>query len=182
VRGGGGGFSKRRGGTTSSDADGGPGSAGFVPGSDGNLMWNTTQPIGDRPILLYVFDGHVAEGSSFEYAKSVELAIFGSKENKELLKEARGFVCEKICNSAHEFLRQVKGREPVSGFLAANMEKSDQRKVQVLFLDARGKLISTFTDPKAIKEGGAAFLREMKRAREENARRLLAEPPPPKQA
>ncbi len=92
-------------------------------------------------------------------------------KNKEIIKEAREFVCEKVCLSDHEFLRKVKGREPVNTYLLANMEKGEQRKVQVLFLDADGKPIATFTDPKALKEGVPALLREMRKAKEENAKR-----------
>ncbi len=98
-------------------------------------------------------------------------------KNKELIKEARGFVCEKICVADHEFLRKVKGREPVNAFLAASMEKNEQRKVQVMFLDSQGKLISVFSEPKSMKEGAPALLRELKKAREENARRLAAAVP-----
>jgi hypothetical protein len=146
----------------------------FTPGQDGNLAWNTTQPIVARPILLYIFDGHVFEGSNYDYSKTIELGMF---KNKELIKESRDFVCEKICIDDHEFLRKVKGREPVNGFLAANMEKKEQRVVQLAFLDSSGRLISVFDDPKALKDGVPALRKAMRQAREENARRLEAAAP-----
>jgi len=146
----------------------------FTPGQDGNLTWNTTQAIADRPILLYTFNGHVFDGKEFDYSRSVELELF---KNKEVIKLAREFVCEKICVSDHEFLRQVKGREPVNAFLASSMEKPDQRKVRVTFLDRSGRLIATFDDPKALKDGAPALLRAMRAAAAENARRRTAEAP-----
>jgi hypothetical protein len=94
------------------------------------------------------------------------------------VKLMRDFVCEKVCVSDHEFLRKVKGREPISEFLTANMEKSSQRKVQLMLLDSKGKLIGTFDDPKALKEGAPALLRAAKKAREENSKRLAAAAPP----
>jgi CDP-glycerol glycerophosphotransferase (TagB/SpsB family) len=170
---GGGGFGRRA--RTGGSGDGAGGAEWFTPGQDGNFAWNTTQAIADRPILLYTFDGHIYEGKDFDYSKRMELELF---LDKEIVKLARDFVCEKICISEHEFLRKVKGREPISAFLAANMEKPVQRKVQIAMLDSSGKLIAVFNDPKQLKEGAPALLRELKKAREENAKRLAAAAPP----
>jgi hypothetical protein len=167
---GGGGLGRKR--PTTGGGDGGGTAADlFTPGQDGNFNWNSTTPIGSKPILLYVFNGHIYEGSVFEYSKSLELGLF---KDKEIVKEARDFTCEKICLSDHEFLRKVKGREPVTDFLARTMEKADKRKVSLLFLDSSGFPIANFTDPKAIKEGSPALLKAMRAAKEENSKRLAA--------
>src|SRR5262245_43336089 len=166
---GGGGLGKRR--PTTGSGDGGSAADFFTPGQDGNFNWNSTTPIGSKPILLYVFNGHIWEGSAFDYSKSLELGLF---KDKEVVKEAREFTCEKICLSDHEFLRKVKGREPVSDFLVRAMEKAEKRKVSLLFLDSAGFPIATFTDPKAIKEGSPALLKAMRAAKEENLKRLAA--------
>lgn len=167
---GGGGLGRRRPSTGGGDG-GGTAADLFTPGQDGNFNWNSTSPIGAKPILLYVFNGHIYEGSAFDYSKSLELGLF---KDKEIVKEARDFTCEKICLSDHEFLRKVKGREPVTDFLTRTMEKADKRKVSLLFLDSSGFPIATFTDPKAIKEGSPALLKAMRAAKEENSKRLAA--------
>jgi hypothetical protein len=176
MRGGGGGFGRRPAPTTGGGGDGGVAGDTFTPGQDGSLAWNTTQPIADKPILLYVFDGHVFEGTGFDYSKKVELEFL--KNNKELIAESRGFTCEKICRADHEFLRKVKGREPVNAFLAANLEKPEQRKVQILLLDSTGQLIATFAnDPKQLKTGAAGLLKLLRDAKVENQKRLEAAAP-----
>lgn len=168
MRTGGGGFGRRRASNTGS-GDGGGEADLFTPGQDGNLSWNGTQPIGSKPLLVYVFNGHVYDGSLFDYSKRLETELL---KNPEVIKEARDFVCEKVCIGDHEFLRKVKGREPITAYLAGNFAKPEQRKVQLFFLDSTGSLISVFNDPKAIKEGSPALLREMRKAKEVNAKRL----------
>jgi len=176
MRAGGGGF-RRRSPSTGSNGDGSGSGAWFIPGSDGNLQWNTTQPIGEKPILLYVFNGHIFEGPAYDYSANFELDLLAKKDDsKELLEEARAFVCEKVCLSDHEFLRQVKGREAVSEFLASKMGNLDQRKVHVLLLDSKGKLIQALDGKKPFKGGIPGLLKAMRAAREENARRLAAQP------
>ena len=173
---GGGGFAKRRPSTTGGGGDGVVADAEekFTPGQDGSFAWNSTQPIEGRPILLYVFNGHKSEGREFDYSKSLETALFA---NKEVAKEARAFVCEKVCIEDHEFLRKVKGREPVTTFLTSTMEKAEQRKSSLLLLDANGALISSFDDPKSLKEGAAALMRDLKKAKAENSKRLAPAAP-----
>ncbi|MSR45601.1 MAG: hypothetical protein EXS13_00775 [Planctomycetes bacterium] len=143
----------------------------FTPGQDGSLTWNGTNPIGSKPILIYVFNGHIYEGTHFDYSRTLETTLF---KDKDVIKESRDFVCEKVCIDDHEFLRKIKGREQVTAFLAKAMEKPEQRKVQLLFVDSTGQLIANFTDPKAIKEGAPALLKALRAAKEENAKRLTA--------
>lgn len=172
---------KRR--PTTGGGDGnGSGTENFTPGQDGSLTWNGTQPINGKPILVYVFNGHIYEGTQFDYSNTLETVLF---KDKDVIKEAREFICEKVCVGDHELLRKVKGREAIADYFARNMAKPEQRKVQLLFLDATGAPISAFTDPKAIKEGAPALLKAMRAAREENAKRLAlaaAKPAPAKPA
>ncbi|MBM4015013.1 MAG: hypothetical protein FJ293_08625 [Planctomycetes bacterium] len=175
IRGGGGGMRKRRSSTGSGDGSG-SGADAFTPGSDGNFAWNGTTPINGKPILVYVFDGHIYEGTNYDYSDKLENALF---KDKEVVKESRDFICEKVCIGDHEILRKLKGREPVTEFFAKTMAKPEQRKVQLLFLDSTGQLIATFTDPKAIKEGVPALVKAMRAAKEENAKRLAANPVAP---
>ncbi len=170
MRSGGGGFGRRKPSSTGSGDGGGSGDL-FTPGQDGNLSWNGTQPIANKPILVYVFDGHIYDGSVFDFSKRIETELL---KDPQVIKEARDFVCEKVCVGDHEFLRKVKGREALTAYLTANLAKPEQRKVQLFFLDSTGQWISTFNDPKAIKEGAPALLREMRKAKEENAKRLAA--------
>ena len=169
MRAGGGGYGRRRPSSTGSGDGGGSGSDLFTPGQDGNLAWNGTQPIGSKPILVYVFNGHIYDGSLFDYSKRLETELL---KNPEVIKEARDFICEKVCIGDHELLRKVKGREAVTAYLAAHYAKPEQRKVQLFFLDSTGALISVFNDPKAMKEGAPALLREMRKAKEANVKRL----------
>jgi hypothetical protein len=179
MRSGGGGMRRRRSTTGSGDGSG-SGADAFTPGSDGNLTWNGTTPINGKPILVYVFNGHIYEGTNYDYSDTLENTLF---KDKEVVKESRDFVCEKVCIGDHELLRKVKGREPVTEFFAKTMAKPEQRKVQLLFLDSTGQWIASFTDPKAIKEGVPALLKAMRAAKEENAKRLAAKPvDPPKDA
>lgn len=168
----GGGFGRRRAKTGSGDGSG-SGSDLFVPGSDGNLSWNGTKPIAGKPILLYVFDGHIYDGSAFDYSKRLETELF---KHKDVIQAARDFICEKVCIGDHEFLRKVKGREPVTEYLATTFEKPESRKVKLLFLDATGKAIAAFDDPKALKEGVPALLAQLREAAKVNAQRLAELP------
>lgn len=142
----------------------------FTPGQVGRLAWNDSQPIDGRPILLYVFNGHLFDGDDFDYSKELEQKLFDSKEVRRL---ASDFVCEKICLGAHEFLREVEGREAIHAFLSATMELPEQRKVGLYLLDSSGGLISSFT-AKEMRGGAPVLLREIRKATAENGRRVTA--------
>ena len=101
----------------------------------------------------------------------LETSLF---KDKEVVKEARDFICEKVCIADHEFLRKAKGRERIGEFLARTRTKQETRKVELLFLDSTGALLSTFNDPKAIKEGAPALLKALRAAKEENSKRIAA--------
>lgn len=139
----------------------------FTPGQDGSFAWNTTAPIGKRPILVYVYDCQKSSGDGFDYSQSVERKIFSQQEIRKL---SRDFVCEKICAGNDEFLRKVEGREAVSSYLSTMKEPKD-RVTHVAVLDPEGKLIAKFTEPKLLKKGAPAFLELLKGAQVEAARR-----------
>lgn len=124
----------------------------------------------EKPVLVYVFDGHKFEGAGFDYSAQVERKLFAEKK---VIRESRGFVCEKICTADEEFLRSVKGREPVLKYLKT-MKDAKQRAPHVALLDNKGKLIAKITDPKLLKKGAPALLKQMKKAKVENAKRLEA--------
>jgi hypothetical protein len=142
----------------------------FVPGQIGKLPWNDSRPVGDRPILLYVFNGHVFEGEDYEYSKELEQTLL---RNEDVVELAGDFACEKVCIDSHAFLREVAGREAVTAYLSASMPRPEDRRVGLYFLDGRGELISKLTAAKLRK--GAPMLRQaMLQAKAENAQRRLA--------
>src|SRR5215813_4226972 len=117
----GGGTTKKDGPSTPSDGGQqcGPGAdSGFTPGQNGTLTWNTTQAIDQRPILLYVFDGHSPAGDDFNFSRMVETEFL---KDKDVVDVADEFVCEKLCLKEADFLLTIKGREPVQKWLSANM-------------------------------------------------------------
>ena len=136
----------------------------FVPGQDGNFAWNTTVPVRQKPILVYVFDGHVAAGNDFDYSKAVEKRMFKNDDVRELSRE---FICEKICVGDHEFLREVKGREAVHRYLKT-MPELEKREVHVALLDSNGELIEVFVDKRKIRKGAPALEASMKKALKAN--------------
>jgi hypothetical protein len=141
----------------------------FVPGQNGTLSWNTTAPIRQKPILLYVFDGHTLEGSNFEYSAIVENKAF---KDEKVIREARGFICEKICTSDHEFLREVEGREPVTKFISTSLKDPKKRNAKVFLLDASGQLIASFEGEKFLKTSAPAMAKMLKKAKKENQGRI----------
>jgi hypothetical protein len=147
---------------------------GFTPGQNGTLTWNTTQEIDRRPILLYVFNGHETTGAGYALSRLLELEVM---KDKEVVLTAEDFVCEKTCLKEGDFLQVLKGREPVQAWLAANMTKADQRRTQLVVLDANGGVLRAF-DEKELRRGGATLvLRELKKAAKENVARVTPRAP-----
>lgn len=153
------------------------GTTGFAPGQNGTLTWNTTQAIDQRPILVYVFDGHTPKGDNFDYSKLVEQEFL---KDKDVVKVADDFVCEKLCIKETDFLQPVKGREPVQEWLAANMKEPAQRKAKLLVLDSKGALLRAF-DAKELKNADPRLVvRELKKAQKTNEEHLAAAAGPQK--
>ena len=153
------------------------GTTEFAPGQNGTLTWNTTQAIDRRPILVYVFDGHSPSGDNFDYSKLIEQEFL---KDKDVVKVADDFVCEKLCIKETDFLQPVKGREPVQEWLAANMKEPAQRKAKLLVLDANGALLRSF-DAKELKSAKPALVvRELKKAQKTNEEHVAAAAGPQK--
>ena len=153
------------------------GTTEFAPGQNGTLTWNTTQAIDHRPILVYVFDGHTPAGENFDYSKLIEQEFL---KDKDVVKVADDFVCEKLCIKETDFLQPVKGREPVQEWLAANMKEPAQRKAKLVVLDANGALLRSF-DAKELKSAKPALVvRELKKAQKTNDEHVAAASGPQK--
>jgi ribosomal protein L15 len=153
------------------------GTTEFAPGQNGTLTWNTTQAIDRRPILVYVFDGHTPAGENFDYSKLIEQEFL---KDKDVVKVADDFVCEKLCIKETDFLQPVKGREPVQEWLAANMKEPAQRKAKLVVLDANGALLRSF-DAKELKSAKPALVvRELKKAQKTNEEHVAAAAGPQK--
>ncbi len=143
---------------------------GFLPGETNSFAWNTTVPVEEKPILVYVFNGHVYEGSEFEYSSSLEQGAFADRKIRDL---ARNFICEKVCVADEELLREVAGRESVSTYLRSFSEKKEKPSAHVALLDSHGRRLGTLDD-RTIARGPGAVAKELKRCLQINAERAEA--------
>jgi hypothetical protein len=147
---------------------------GFVPGTEGMLAWNTTRPVGERPILVYLFNCEDRKGEGFDFARVFETQVL---RDKTVLKLGRQFACERICYDSPYFLDKVKGREMMHPWLEDLAQKSQKSKkdklvAHVVFLDADGKLIDVLRGSKQLKSKGSKYLAHaMKKALKENEKR-----------
>jgi len=136
----------------------------FIPGMDGSFYWNTTVPVGSKPILVYLYNGHEIEDDNASYCRKVER---GSFKDKRVAAIARRFTCEKVCFGCHELGLTPPHREAVSRYLRSLGERPELR-AHVALLDATGRVIHEFKRPPA----SGALLQGMVLADKENRRRL----------
>lgn len=102
------------------------------------MSWNSTAPVKDKPILLYLFDSSAKKGDNFDEAKTYEIKVF---PNRKVTKLSEKFICEKLCFK-NELGRTYKGRE----MLAAYKKKLQKiplkkRKVDLVFLSSDGEVL-----------------------------------------
>jgi hypothetical protein len=110
---------------------------GFTPGSTGELSWNTTVDVGEKPILVYFYDGHTFKGGDFDFSKGVEPKVLA---DKKVVVATRDFICEKICIKADELFREVPGREVLKKYLGTLTEPKT-RKAHLALLTSKGELV-----------------------------------------
>jgi len=107
-------------------------------GVDQSLSWNTTVPIKERPILLYLFDSSTPKGKNFDVAKDYEVKIF---PDRNVVKLSENFICEKVCFK-NELTKSYKGREALNGFKReANKTPLKEQKTRVVFLNWKGEVL-----------------------------------------
>lgn len=130
-----------------------------------SFSWNTTAPIKERPILLYLFDSSTPTGKNFEAAKEYEVKVFPEKDVIELSED---FICEKVCFK-NELTRSYKGREILDAFKReANKVPLKDRTTQVVFLSWKGEVLC---EVKSVPPAGK-FEQYMKLALRKNAKAL----------
>ena len=119
----------------------------FIPGTNGSFYWNTTVPVDEKPILVYLYNGHVVDDTNASFSKHVERECFRQKKIAEV---ARGFVCEKICFGCDEFFRWVTHRGALEPYLH-KLKKPDANVTSlVVLLDSSGSVIREFKKPPSI--------------------------------
>lgn len=133
----------------------------FIPGQDGNLYWNTTLPIGERPIIVYLYNGHEADDKNAKFCEHVEKEVF--KDRKVRL-GARDFICEKICFGCKELEMNVSSRAALNKYLDTFKKNPEATKSRIAFLTSTGHVLEEFTKP--VKP--AKFGRAMRNALKEN--------------
>lgn len=141
----------------------------FAPGSDASLAWNGTGELKNRPILVYLFDGHVNKGSFFDFAKWTEMNIF---RQRKVTEETRNFHCEKLCLRTDGLMRSVAHRPELKKFLS-EVEGMEPRRPMVALLDARGEVITTI-DSRI--PNHKWFAKELAKAQKVNTERLAKAP------
>ncbi|MFH0944894.1 MAG: hypothetical protein V2A76_06820 [Planctomycetota bacterium] len=114
----------------------------FIPGQDGNLYWNTSVLQQGRPVLVYLYNGHVISDDDCKRSRQFEKNCF---PDEAVIKEARGFVCEKICFGCSEFSRKTQHREVIRDYLKRVVE-SGSFESKIVLLDASGQTLAEFKD------------------------------------
>ena len=105
---------------------------------DKSFSWNTTVPVKERPILLYLFDSSKPKGKNFDISKDYEVKIF---PDRTVVKLAEDFICEKVCFK-NELTRSYKGREVLNAFKREyNKTPLNKRTAHVIFLDYKGEVL-----------------------------------------
>jgi len=136
-------------------------------GVDQSLSWNTTAPIKERPILLYLFDSSKPKGKNFEASKDYEIKIF---PDSKVIKLSEQFICEKTCFK-NELTKSFKGREVLNAFKREYTKVPlDKRRAHVVFLNWKGEVLYSV---KKVKAPGK-FSQYMKLALKKN-KSMLAE-------
>ncbi|MBN2489550.1 MAG: hypothetical protein JXQ29_01710 [Planctomycetes bacterium] len=132
---------------------------------DQSFSWNTTVPIKERPILLYLFDSATPTGKNFDAAKEYEVKVFPDRKVVQL---SEHFICEKVCFK-NELTRSYKGREVLDAFKReANKVPLKDRTTQVIFLSWNGEVLC---EVKSVQSSGR-FEQYMKLALQRNAKAL----------
>lgn len=129
----------------------------FIPGQDGNLYWNTSVPMNQRPTLLYLYNGHDLENDDCERSRSIEKDCFCDKKVIDL---ARQFACEKICFGCSEFSRRPKHRKPLHDYLDG-MAKAGELGARLVILDPSGRVLHEYKDKAPTPKALAATLRSV---------------------
>ena len=170
-----GGEARADGGASRGDTNGTGGKtvcAAFLPGSDGHFAWNTTRPIEERPVLVYLYDCGARDGDDFDYSRYAEERLFA---NQKVIEHSRGFVCEKICLGNHDWDAKVPGREAISHYLSTIEKQRDAKKLrpQLALLDAEGNPITTYGKLNDLRRGGVRrFLDRLQHAARRNESRF----------
>ena len=132
---------------------------------DQSLSWNTTVPVKERPIMLYLFDSSKPKGKNFDLSKNYEVKIF---PDSTVVKLSEKFICEKICFK-NELTKSYKGREMLNAFKREyNKTPLAKRRAHVVFLNWKGDILYA---AKKAKSGGQ-FSKYMKLALKKNAKAL----------
>lgn len=113
---------------------------------DQSLSWNTTVPIKERPILLYLFDSSKPKGKNFESARDYEVKVF---PDSNVVKLSEKFICEKVCFK-NELTKSYKGREVLNGYKREfNKTPLAKRETMVIFLNWKGDVLHKVSKAKS---------------------------------
>lgn len=128
-----------------------------------SLAWNTTAPVKERPILLYLFDSSKPKGKNFDIAKTYEVKIY---PDNTVVKVAEGFICEKACLK-NELTKSYKGREMLNAYKRQlGKVPYSKRKAHVVFLNSKGEVLYVVKNAKS----AGKFAQYMKLALKKNAK------------
>ena len=135
---------------------------------DQSLSWNTTVPVKERPILLYLFDSSRPKGKNFEISKNYEVKIFPDKTVTKLTEK---FIAEKVCLK-NELTKSYKGREMLNAYKREYSKiPYGKRKTHVVFLNHKGEVLHVVKNAKS----AGKFAQYMKLALKKNQKSLLAD-------
>jgi len=128
---------------------------------DQSLSWNTTVPIKERPLLLYLFDSSKPKGKNFESAKNYEVKVF---PDSTVVKLSEKFICEKVCFK-NELTKSYKGREVLNAYKRElNKTPLAKRTTAVIFLNWKGEVLHRVSKAKS----GGKLAQYMKLALKKN--------------
>jgi len=113
---------------------------------DQSFSWNTTAPIKERPVLLYLFDSSKPKGKDFEASKDYEIKIF---PDSKVVKLSEQFICEKVCFK-NELTKSYRGREVLNAFKREyNKVPLAKRRAHVVFLNWQGEVLYSVNKAKS---------------------------------
>jgi hypothetical protein len=120
---------------------GSPDDPTFRAGFNGSFSWNTTVPVGNKPILLYVFDCEATVGPQLEFSRKLE-SSFASEGAIDL---SRQFTCEKVCLEKDQLFQRLPHRSPLDRLLGSL--ENQALKPMLVVLDPRGEVIGKTDKP-----------------------------------
>lgn len=128
----------------------------------------------EKPILLYLYNGHDVKDKDATFSREVEAKTF---KDKRIIHVARRFSCEKICFGCRELTVHVPHRRVLGTYtreLATESSVDEETNfradvapegtARIVLMDSTGKIVKEFNKPPT----PAALLSAMRLTEKEN--------------